>query len=192
LRHGRVWNPEGVVYARLPGFHLSEEGRAEVEELARALASAPIRAVYASPLDRTIETAAILASPHGLQVQPDDRLLEWSFWVRWQGMPWNRIRERDPEILSAYAEHPGLASPDDPLEQVGRRVLEWALDAEDRHAEGMVVGVAHEAPLTAAMLLGAGRSMDEYHSVTVHHLAAVRLRPGPPEPVDPIEWSRSC
>src|SRR5207247_2400817 len=85
IRHATVWNPEHLVYARLPGFHLSEEGRREATRLAQEMGSEPVVAVYASPLERAVETAQILAAPHRLGVIPDDRLLEWSFWVHWQG-----------------------------------------------------------------------------------------------------------
>ena len=99
VRHAAVWNPEGVVYARLPGFHLSEPGRAEAEQLSQDLSSVGVASIQASPLERAVETARILAEPHGLDVVVDERLLEWSFWSHWKGLPWTRIRQRDPELL---------------------------------------------------------------------------------------------
>jgi broad specificity phosphatase PhoE len=187
-----VWNPQGLFYGRLPGFHLSKEGRASADALSAALAGAPVRAVYASPLDRAKETAAILATPHGLAVQQDERLNAWSFWVHWQGTPWNKIRERDPELLEAYARDPASAVPEASLEMAGDDVLGWARDAEARHPEELVLGVSHEAPLLAALLLGQGQDLSDYHSYNLAHLACVRLRPGPPELVDLAEWARSC
>jgi broad specificity phosphatase PhoE len=74
------------VYARLPGFRLSSEGAAEAARLAERLAGAPVVAVDASPLERAVETAEILARPHGLSVRTDNRLEEWSFWSRWAGV----------------------------------------------------------------------------------------------------------
>jgi broad specificity phosphatase PhoE len=192
IRHAQVFNPDGVVYARLPGFGLSEQGRSDATDLANALATAPLTAIHASPLDRAMETAAILAAPHGLPVHPDERLLEWSFWVRWQGLPWSQIRERDPDLLRAYADDPAAASPEDTLEDAGRRVLAWASDAEAATPDGMVIGVTHEAPLIAAMLLGSGRGLGEYHSANLPHLASVRLLPGPAEKVDLVQWARTC
>jgi broad specificity phosphatase PhoE len=191
IRHGQVWNPDGLVYARLPGFHLSELGGSEAAELGGVLATRLV-AVHASPLDRAMETAAILAAPGELSVTPDERLLEWSFWVRWQGLTWNSIRERDPDLLRAYAEDPATASPEDTLQDAGIRVLAWAEDALRATPEGLVVGVTHEAPLIAAMLIGAGRSIHEYHTINLSHLAAVRLLPGPAELVDLLQWARTC
>jgi broad specificity phosphatase PhoE len=186
LRHAEVHNPGRVIYARLPGFHLSERGREDTERLARALVRAPLAGVYASPLDRAQETASILAGTHGLDVVSDDRLLEWSFWVRWQGLPWDRLRERHPELLDAYANDPATASPDDPLDRVGSGVLAWAVDAERAHGGGPVVGVTHEAPLVAALLEGSGAGFSRFHDVHLPHLGAVRLLPGSPETVDLI------
>lgn len=191
IRHARVWNPQGVVYARLPGFHLSEAGRAAAQALSEMLANSPVLAVSASPLDRAKETAAILARPHGLEAQEDERLTEWSFWVHWQGIPWSEIRERDPELLDAYARDPASAIPEASLEMAGRNVLAWARDAEAEHGSGLVLGVTHEAPLVAALLLGQSRDFAEFHAHNLAHLAAVRLHPGPPEIVDPQELVRS-
>ena len=76
LRHGEVHNPTGILYGRLPGFHLSENGRNQAEIVAKALADADVTAVLASPLERAQETAAPLAALHGLEVHTDDGLIE--------------------------------------------------------------------------------------------------------------------
>jgi broad specificity phosphatase PhoE len=192
IRHAHVWNPDGVVYARLPGFHLSEQGREDAGEVAAALASAPISAVYASPLERAVETAEILAGPHRLTVLTDDRLAEWAFWVRWQGLPWTRIREQEPELLDLYADDPASLSFDEPLQAAAERVMDWARHAETGHPEGLVLGVTHEAPLVAALLLGSGQGLGAFHTAHLPHLGSVRLRPGPPEVVDLPAWARTC
>jgi broad specificity phosphatase PhoE len=192
IRHAQVLNPEGLVYARLPGFRLSEEGRSRAKALAETLASAPVRAIYSGPLDRVAETAAILAAPHGLSVKRDERLTEWSFWTRWQGMPWPRIHERDPHLLEAYGVDPATACPEDPLEEVGDRILAWAADAERSNPTGLVLGVTHEAPLLAAHFIGRGQDLSAYRSMNLPHLGCVRLRPGPPEVVDVVEWASNC
>jgi broad specificity phosphatase PhoE len=184
IRHAAVANPDGLVYARLPGFHLSERGRAEAAALGDALAFTGVSAVFASPLERAVETAEEIARQNRLAVTVDDRLLEWSFWVGWQGLPWARIRERDPAILDRYGADPGGAWPQDPLPSVGERVLQWAEDAAAAYPEGLVIGVSHEAPLVAALLMGSGRSLAEFHAVQLPHLTAVRLVPEPVEVID--------
>jgi broad specificity phosphatase PhoE len=76
LRHGEVFNPEGILYGRLPGFRLSENGRHQAELVAKALTDADLAAVVASPLERAQETAAPIADAHGLSILTDERLIE--------------------------------------------------------------------------------------------------------------------
>src|SRR5437016_2187139 len=61
IRHGEVHNPEGVIYAGLPGYVLSELGRAQAAATAEALRGLDVAAIYASPLDRAMETATTIA-----------------------------------------------------------------------------------------------------------------------------------
>lgn len=76
LRHGEVHNPEGVLYGRLDGYHLSDLGRQMAEMVARHLADHDVALVVASSLTRAQETAAPVAAAHGLEVTVDDRVLE--------------------------------------------------------------------------------------------------------------------
>jgi len=76
LRHGEVHNPEGVLYGRLPDFHLSDRGRQMADRAAEALAGRDIARVVASPLDRAQETAAPIAAVHGLEIVTDPRVIE--------------------------------------------------------------------------------------------------------------------
>ncbi|MGW7692247.1 histidine phosphatase family protein [Streptomyces asiaticus] len=76
MRHGEVHNPEGVLYGRLPGYHLSDLGRQMADRVAEHLADRDITYVVASPLERAQETAAPIAKAHGLDVASDERLIE--------------------------------------------------------------------------------------------------------------------
>lgn len=76
VRHGEVENPKGVIYGRLPGYHLSERGRAQAKLSAERLSDADIAAIWASPLERAQETATAIAEPHGLKLVTDARLIE--------------------------------------------------------------------------------------------------------------------
>ncbi|HEX2360704.1 MAG TPA: histidine phosphatase family protein [Jiangellaceae bacterium] len=76
LRHGEVHNPDGVLYGRLPGYHLSERGVAMANRIAETVADRDIAAVVSSPLERAQETAAPVAAKLGLEVMTDDRLTE--------------------------------------------------------------------------------------------------------------------
>ncbi len=76
IRHGLVENPGGLLYGRLPGFHLSAPGAAMAKRIAEYLGGSDITYLAASSLERAAETAAPLASALGLDVVTDDRLIE--------------------------------------------------------------------------------------------------------------------
>src|SRR5258708_19658525 len=82
LRHGEVSNPSGVLYGRLPGFHLSTEGEHMAKAAAAFLAGRDVTLLLSSPLERAQETAAPVAAQFGLEVRVDERLIE----------PWNHFQ----------------------------------------------------------------------------------------------------
>lgn len=76
VRHGEVHNPEGVLYGRMPGYHLSDLGLEMAEVVGRHLAGRDVAHVVSSPLERAQETAQPIAAPHDLTVATDRRLIE--------------------------------------------------------------------------------------------------------------------
>jgi broad specificity phosphatase PhoE len=76
VRHGEVFNPDNVLYGRLPNFHLSELGRAQAVLTAQFLAGRDLGYLVSSPLERAIETATPLAELTGLEIHRDERLIE--------------------------------------------------------------------------------------------------------------------
>ncbi|MFE3021474.1 histidine phosphatase family protein [Streptomyces sp. NPDC059256] len=76
MRHGEVHNPDGILYGRRTGYHLSSLGRQMADRVAEALADRDVTHVVASSLERAQETALPVAKSHGLAVGTDDRLIE--------------------------------------------------------------------------------------------------------------------
>ncbi|WP_255955239.1 histidine phosphatase family protein [Streptomyces odontomachi] len=76
MRHGEVHNPDGLLYGRLPGYHLSELGRQMADRVAAYLAPRDVTYVVASPLERAQETAAPIAKAQGVDVATDEQLIE--------------------------------------------------------------------------------------------------------------------
>jgi broad specificity phosphatase PhoE len=76
LRHGEVDNPKGVLYGRLPGYHLSELGRLMAERVASILKGHDITHLVSSPLERAQETAQPAADTFGLEIVTDPRVIE--------------------------------------------------------------------------------------------------------------------
>lgn len=76
VRHGEVHNPTGILYGRLPGYSLSERGKAMADALADWAATRNVTALHVSPLQRAQETAAPISQRLGLDVVTDERLIE--------------------------------------------------------------------------------------------------------------------
>ena len=76
VRHGEVDNPAGLLYGRLPDYHLSELGREMAERVAEHLRERDVVHLRCSPLERAQETAAPLAEALGLPVIIDGRVIE--------------------------------------------------------------------------------------------------------------------
>lgn len=93
VRHAEsVWNKEGR-YQGLTDIPLSDRGRAEARALAERLRGEKIDAAYASHLSRALETARIIAQPHGLEVTVEPGLAEMDF-GEWEGLTSAEIIER--------------------------------------------------------------------------------------------------
>jgi broad specificity phosphatase PhoE len=76
VRHGEVDNPAGLLYGRLPDFHLSELGQEMAERVADYFRDRDVVHVRSSPLERAQETAAPIADALGLPIVIDARLIE--------------------------------------------------------------------------------------------------------------------
>jgi len=76
VRHGLVHNPDGILYGRLPSFHLSALGAQMAQRLAEVFADHPVAHLRTSPLERARETVAPMAAKLGLDPVVDDRLIE--------------------------------------------------------------------------------------------------------------------
>ena len=76
LRHGEVFNPEKILYGRIPGYKLSERGQAMAEMVADFFQDRDVTHLVASPLERAQQTAEPLARKLNLKINTDDNLIE--------------------------------------------------------------------------------------------------------------------
>lgn len=157
IRHGATVLTAEDRFAGATNVPLSDEGRSQAGTLAERLAKFDVAAVYASPLDRTMETARILAKPHGLEVTPRDGLKEISH-GHWEEMTRHEVEQQFPEEAAAWDEDPYTYAP--PGGESGLAVTARALPAFleiVRQHEGRAVAVvSHKATirLLLSSLLG--------------------------------------
>lgn len=104
MRHGEVHNPEGVLYGRLPGYHLSDLGRKMTETTGQYLFDNgfPIQEIVASPLERAQESAEGAARLFGLPIKTDERLIESANLFEGQRINGNRKSLLNPRYYPRY------------------------------------------------------------------------------------------
>jgi broad specificity phosphatase PhoE len=148
VRHGATQLTAEDRFAGSVGVDLSDEGRHQVERLAQRLADDAIKAVYCSPLGRTVETAEILSKPHGLAPAHRDGLREISH-GRWEGLTRREVEGRYPDEYAAWEMDPFTFAPE--TGESGLLVLARALpvirEIVVAHPGETVAVVSHKATL---------------------------------------------
>jgi probable phosphoglycerate mutase len=150
----------------LPEVHLNEQGRAQAEVLAERLARSGIGAIYSSPLERAVETAAPLARRLGLEVQTSDAIGEVHF-GDWTGCDLAAL-EADPRWRWFNTFRSGARIPGGELmiETQTRFVAELER-LRDREPGGTVAVVSHGDPIKAALAHYAGIQLDLFHRLEI-------------------------
>lgn len=157
VRHGEVHNPEGVLYGRIPGFHLSELGVAMAAAAAQHLVGRPVTALLSSPLQRAQESAAPWTDAFGLGITTDERLIE----------PRNKFEggalEFGPSLLLHPRTWPWIYNPfrpswGEPFVEVAARMIN-AMDAAWDATDGEAVMVSHQMPIVMVQRAVAGRKL---------------------------------
>jgi broad specificity phosphatase PhoE len=158
LRHGEVHNPAGVLYGRLPGFRLSELGRAMAARVAEHLAGEDIVHLVSSPLERAQETAEPSAKALGLTVGLDDRLIEAGnvFEGKTFGVGDGSLRRPAHWIHLRNPFRPSWGEPYTVIAQRMFAAIEAARDAARGHE---ALCVSHQLPIWTARSLATGRPL---------------------------------
>jgi probable phosphomutase (TIGR03848 family) len=92
IRHGETdYNKKMLIAGRIPGVHINQKGHQQAQALADSLAAMPIKAIYSSPLERTMETAEPLSKTLKLEIIPTPGLLETDC-GEWQDQSLKRLR----------------------------------------------------------------------------------------------------
>src|SRR5712664_3683677 len=110
VRHGATVLSAEDRFAGAIDVALSDEGREQTRRLAERLSHERIVAIYASPMGRTVETAQILAAPHGLEVQTRDGFREISH-GHWEGMKRRDVEEKFPQEMAEWEKDPYTFAP---------------------------------------------------------------------------------
>jgi broad specificity phosphatase PhoE len=161
-RHGEThFNVEGRWQGQSDS-PLTERGLAQARELARALATERVAAIYSSDLGRARHTAAVVAAPHGLPVQLDARLREIDV-GSWTGKGRVEIDAEFPGQLQAWHTQPARMRlrGGETLAEVQTRALAFFSDVMPPHADQTVVVIAHGAVNQTILVHALGGTLDD-------------------------------
>jgi broad specificity phosphatase PhoE len=162
VRHGQTaWNvgassTEGERFRGRTDLPLNERGRAQAQALAKRLADEPIAAIYASPLQRAMETAEPTARRFGLPVQPLKGIIDINY-GDWQEHPHSEVARLFPALYRQWLQEPHLVQPPggESLEEVRDRAMAAVHQVMARHPDQIILVVAHQVVnkvLVCAML----------------------------------------
>ena len=158
LRHGEVFNPEKVLYGRLPGYHLSDLGREMADRAAGALAGRDLVSVISSPMERAQETAAPISESHGLPIEIQPLVIEADNVFEGQRVSVGDGVLRQPRTWK-HLYNPFRPSWGEPYAEVADR-MHAAIDQARESARGHeAVIVSHQLPIWIARLRAENRRL---------------------------------
>lgn len=146
LRHGEVFNPEHLIYGRLPGYRLSELGEQMADAAAAALAEHDVTYVVASPLERAQQTARPIAAAHDLPVATDERLIEADSVFEGRRFAVGDGVLREPSAWVALR-NPFRPSWGEPYAEIAHRMFAAVIAARDSAVGHEAVCVSHQSPI---------------------------------------------
>lgn len=164
IRHGENdYVKTGKMAGRIPGVRLNERGQKQAQALGEALRSIPLKAVYASPLERAMETAAPIAESHKLTIIQEPDLMDTHV-GKWQGRSWKVLRLMKAwkivqEAPSRFRFPEGESFPETQLRIVN--VLERIVRKHNKPKDVVAV-VFHADPIKLAVAHFLGMPLDQF------------------------------
>ena len=157
LRHGEVHNPDHVLYGRLPGFHLSANGRMMAAAAADYFDGRPVAAVFASPLERAQETAQPVAERLSVPIVTDDRLIESSNVLEGKSVSLSSLAVNP--LNWRYLWNPVTPSWGEPYTRIVARVSQVVDRAREAARGQEAVCVSHQLPIWISRLAAEHRRL---------------------------------
>jgi probable phosphoglycerate mutase len=161
VRHGTTPTTGKLLPGRAPGLHLAEKGRTQASAVADRIAAMekPPTAIYASPLERTRETAAPIAAGLGLRVRTVRGLIEADVGT-WTEKPLSRL-SKTKEWSTVQRWPSGFRFPQgESFAEMSTRSMTAVLGLVADHPGETIVAVSHADPIKAVVAAAAGIPLD--------------------------------
>jgi len=183
VRHGQTPTTGDVLPGRAPGLHLSEQGQTQAQDAARRVAAlGRVGAIYASPMERTLETAKPIAAACGLEIREHYGLVECDF-GDWTGCKLSELRKLEEwntvQHNPAAFRFPGGES----FVEMQARALDAATSIAQSHKGDIVVAVSHADVIKAVLASAAGTPLDLFQRIVVSPCSLSVIAYTPQHPV---------
>ena len=171
VRHGQTPTTGKVLPGRAPGLHLADRGHEQAGQVADRIAALQspkrkVAAVYASPLERTRETAAPIAKALGLRVRRSAALLEADFGA-WTGAELKKLYKL-PEWRTVQRSPSSFRFPSgESFVEMQARICGAIDRLRADHPGETVVAVSHADPIKAAVAHAMGTHLDLFQRIVI-------------------------
>ncbi len=169
VRHGKTPTTGAVLPGRAKGLHLAPEGLAQAERAAERLAGlgdGRIHAVYASPMERTQETAKPIAKALGLRVRTAKGLIEADF-GQWTGRKLSELRKL-PEWQTVQRYPSGFRFPGgESFLEMQTRMVDQIAELVAKHPGETIVATSHADTIKAAVAHAMGTHLDHFQRIVI-------------------------
>ena len=158
VRHGEVYNPEKILYGRIPGYHLSSRGHSMAARTAESFRGHDVTYLVASPLQRTQETAQPISKVTGLDVEIDKSVIESGNRFEglrtkgWNSQLWNP--QRWPLLRN-----PMQPSWGEPFEEIAAPMVNAVERARDKAEGHEAIIVSHQLPIVMVQRTALGKRL---------------------------------
>ncbi len=168
VRHGQTGSTGKVLPGRAPGLHLSAKGTAQAQAVAARLAALTVTpsAVYASPLERAMETAAPIARALGLRVRTAPGIVECDF-GEWTGKRLSQLRRRSEWRRVLFAPSTFRFPKGESFTEMQARTWDAVLELADRHRGQTIVAVSHADPIKSIVATALGVPLDLFQRTVI-------------------------
>jgi len=183
VRHGQTPTTGATLPGRAKGLHLADKGREQAEAVAARIGDLKrVDAVYASPLERTRETAAPIGKARGLKVIAEKGLLECEF-GEWTGRQLKDLMKL-PEWKTVQRYPSGFRFPGgESFTEMQSRITGALQRLVAAHRGGVVVAVSHADPIKAAVAAALGTHLDLFQRIVVSPCSVTAIAYGTEGPI---------
>lgn len=165
VRHGQNdWVKKNRLAGWTPGVHLNEDGQKQVKSLADRLSEWPIKAIYSSPLERCMETAAALAQSHNLEINQLETVGEVRY-GKWEGKKIKKLAKKKAwHVVQHYPSRFRFPDGESFLE-VQKRAVEAIESLNEKHQKEIVVVVSHADVIKLVLAHYMGTHIDLFQRI---------------------------